>query len=91
MKISQMVFKLQIGHEYISAKFLKISKFSSFWADTILRQSDNVQMAITPKAGKPQLWCLSSACCLMVVNISVKFRKNISNGFHVSKRTLFCE
>ena len=44
----------------------------------------NVQRAITPKVGKPQLWFLCSAHGLMVVNISVKFCKNISNSFEVT-------
>ena len=34
---------------------------------------------VTPKVGKPQLWFLFSACNLMVLIISVKFRENTSN------------
>ena len=49
----------------------------------------NVQRAITPKVGKPQLWFLCSACCLMVVNIHVNFHENISNGFQGMGRTRF--
>ena len=56
MKVSQIVFKLQIRHEYVT----QITIY-------------HIQMAITPKVGKPQLLFLCSACCLMVVNISVKF------------------
>ena len=41
----------------------------------------NVQRAMTPKVGKPQLRFFCSARRLMAVNISVKFRTNISNGF----------
>ena len=45
----------------------------------------SVQRAITPKVG-----LLCSACHLLVVNISIKFCKNISNGFQVIGRTQFC-
>ena len=38
----------------------------------------NVQRAITPNVGKSQLWFLCSASCLIVVNISEKFQKQIS-------------
>ena len=51
----------------------------------------NVQSTITPKVGEPQLLFLCFAPCLMVVNISVKFRKNISNCFQVTKQTGFCD
>ena len=44
---------------------------------------------ITPKVGKPQLWFLCSAHCVMVVNISVKFRENISHGFQATRRKRF--
>ena len=40
----------------------------------------NVQRAVTPKLGKPELRCMSSAHCLMVLYICVKFRENIRNG-----------
>ena len=40
-----------------------------------------VQRAITPEVGKQNLLFLCSACCLIMVNISVKFLENISNGF----------
>ena len=47
----------------------------------------NVQRAITPKVGKPQLWFMCSACCLIVLYTCVKFRENISNGFQLTERT----
>ena len=47
----------------------------------------NTQRQITPKAGKPELPFMRSACCLMVFNICVKFHENMSNGFKVLKRT----
>ena len=45
--------------------------------------SYTVSRAITPKVGKLQLWFLFSACCLMVLNVSVKFHEIISNNFQV--------
>lgn len=36
-----------------------------------------------------KLWFLLSACCLMILYISLKFRENIFNGFRVMKRTQF--
>ena len=51
----------------------------------------NVQRAITSKVSKPQLRLLCSACGPMVVNISVKFSKNISNCFQVTERTHFSD
>ena len=47
-----------------------------------------VQRAMTPKAEKNKVKVLCSASCLIVVNISVEFHENISNGFHVRGRTL---
>ena len=70
MKISQMVFSLQSGHEYM----VEMAVF-------------NVQRTITPKLGKPKVWFNSSACCLMVLYIPVKFRENISNSIRVMQWT----
>ena len=50
----------------------------------------NVQRAITPKVCNPELRFLRSARRLMVLNICVKFRENISNGFEVTERTRVC-
>ena len=36
-----------------------------------------VQKVITPKVGKPQLYFLFYACCLKMLNISVKFHEDI--------------
>ena len=47
----------------------------------------NVQRTITPKVGKPQLHFSCSAHLFMVVNISVKLRKNILYGFQITRRT----
>ena len=47
----------------------------------------NTQRAITPKVGKPELRLMCSACCLMVINICVKFHENMSSGFKVIERT----
>ena len=48
---------------------------------------DNTQRPITPKAGKPELPVMYSACCLMVFNICVKFHENMSSGFKVMEGT----
>ena len=43
----------------------------------------NIQMVITPKAGKPELLFMCSASPLMVLYISVKFREKITKGIRV--------
>ena len=47
----------------------------------------NVQRAITPKEGNPELWFMCSTHCLLVLYIDVKFRENVSNGIRVMERT----
>ena len=47
----------------------------------------NTPRAITPKVGKPELWFMCSACCLMVFNICVKFHENMSSGLTVMEQT----
>ena len=47
----------------------------------------NIQRAVTLKVGKQDLWFISSACHLMVLNICVKFHGNMSSGFKVMERT----
>ena len=47
----------------------------------------DAQGPITPKAGKPELPFMCSACCLMVFNICVKFHESMSRGFKVMERT----
>ena len=47
----------------------------------------NVQSAITPKIGKPELRFMCSACRLMVLYICVKFCENITNGIRVMEWT----
>ena len=49
-------------------------------------KTDNTQKAKTPKVGKPELWFMCSARCLMVF-VCVKFPENMSSGFKVMKRT----
>ena len=51
----------------------------------------NVQRAITPKVGKPELWFICSACCLIVPYICVKSRENISDGIRVMEWTQMME
>ena len=46
---------------------------------------DNVQRAVTPKAGNSELWFLCSANSIMVIYICIKFRENISNSFQVTE------
>ena len=46
----------------------------------------NIQRAITPKAGKPELRFMSH-----VLYICVKFRENISDGIRVMERTRMIE
>ena len=45
------------------------------------------QRAITPKVGKPELWFMCSARCLMVFNVCVKFHENMSSDFKLMERT----
>ena len=47
----------------------------------------NSQSAIPPKAGKPELRFMCSACCLMVFNMCVKFHENMSSDLKVMERT----
>ena len=51
----------------------------------------NVQRAITPKVGKPELQFMCSACRLLVLYICVKFGENISEGIRVMERTQMME
>ena len=47
----------------------------------------NVQRAVTPKAGYPELWLLCSARYLMVLYICERFHENILNSFQLTERT----
>ena len=47
----------------------------------------NTQREITPKLGKPELWFMCSARCLIVFNVCVKFYDNMSSGFKRMKQT----
>ena len=47
----------------------------------------NIQRAITPKIGKPQLQFMCSARCFMVFNVCVKFHENMLSGFKVMEQT----
>ena len=51
----------------------------------------NVQRAIIPKIGKPELQFMCSALHLTVLYISVKFHENISNGISVMEPTQMTE
>ena len=47
----------------------------------------NVQRAIIPKVGKPELGFMCSARRLILFYICVLFHENISNGFQLTERT----
>ena len=47
----------------------------------------NIQRAITPYVGKPELQFICSARRLMVLNVCVKFHENMSSSFKVMERT----
>ena len=47
----------------------------------------NIQRAITPKVGEPELRFMCSARRLMVFNICVRLHKNMSSGFKVMEWT----
>ena len=51
----------------------------------------NVQRAVTPKVGKPELRVMYSARPLVVLYILVKFGENISGGIRVIELTLKME
>ena len=51
----------------------------------------NLQRAITPKVGKPELRLMCSAHRLIVLYICVKFGENISDGIRVMERTRMTE
>ena len=46
----------------------------------------NVQRAITPKVGKPELRFMCSTHCLIVLYICVKFGENISDSIRLMER-----
>ena len=45
------------------------------------------QREITTKLYRQELWCLCSACHLMMLYFSMKFHENILKGFQVIERT----
>ena len=51
----------------------------------------NVQRALTPKVGKPELRLMCSAHCLIVLYIYVEFHENISDGIIVMEQTQMME
>ena len=46
---------------------------------------DNVQRAVTPKAGNSELECFGN--CIKVMYSGMKFQENISNSFQVTEWT----
>ena len=51
----------------------------------------NVQRAITPKVGKPEVRFMCFAHRLIVLYINVKFRENIQDGIRDMERTRMME
>ena len=51
------------------------------------KKNVNIQRAITPKVGNPELRFLCSAHRLFVFNVCVKFHVNMSSGFKVMEQT----
>ena len=51
----------------------------------------NVQRAITPQVGKPELQFMCSACYFIVHYICVKFRENIFDSIRIMERTRMME
>ena len=49
----------------------------------------SVKGGITPNLNKQELWFLCSVCHLLMLNICMKFQKDILNGFHIIVRTHF--
>ena len=60
---------------------------NSFQVMERTQKNVNIQRAITPKVGNPELRFLCSACRLIVFNVCVKFQENMSSGFKVMERT----
>ena len=48
----------------------------------------NVQREISSKLGKSELRLMSSACCIIELQICVKIHQNISNNFQLTGRTV---
>ena len=65
-------------HENMSSNFKVMER---------TQKNVNIQRAITPKVGNPELRFLCSARCLFVINVCVKFHENMSSGFKVMERT----
>ena len=68
----------------ISQKIFKLPSGHKYMMEITIHV---VQRTETPKVGKPELWCLCSAHCFIVLCICVKFHENISNGFQVTGQT----
>ena len=77
---------------YVPLHFWKASRkslkpFSSCRKDRTWITIDNVQRAVTPKAGKSELQFLCFASCIMMIYICIKFQENILISFQVKERT----
>ena len=72
IKISEMVSNLQSGRYYL----VEIAIFNIY----------DVQRAVSPKVGKPELWFLCSARRLLVLYVCVRLHEIISNGFQLTEQ-----
>ena len=74
-----MVFNVCVKfHEIMSSAFKVMER---------TRKIVNTYREITPKVENPELRFMCSARRLMVFNVCVKFRENMSSGFKVMERT----
>ena len=74
-----MVFNICVKfHENMSSGFKVMERTQNLLT---------LKRAITPKAGKPELRFMCSACCLMVFNVCMKFHEDMSSSFKIMERT----
>ena len=65
-------------HENMSSSFKVMERTQKLFTN---------KRAITPKAGKPELRFMCSACRLMVCNVCMNVHENMSRGFKVMEQT----
>ena len=51
--------------------------------------TDEFPRKITQKVKMLDLWFLLFACCLMIIDIYIKFREDFLNGYQVIERACF--
>ena len=97
-----LVFNVQSRQECMGNDYVHCSKDNNSWkyhkwhqlwsghqymVEMAIFNIYNVQRAVTPKVGQPELWFLCSACRLMVLYICERFHENILNSFQLTERT----